>query len=256
MAWKYIKEYRKRSIAMVLSIALSVFLIVTIGSLAESTRVLQVNMAKKDLGVQHVRYDELNMDQLKKIKEYEKCKKVANSFYYDGWNHESGLTVYMLGAEENILYMESTKIVEGRFPTKSNEIAMERWVLDRLRISHELNQNIKVSLVEKGEKAFKLVGIIEDNLDKQSTGGLEAFIVFNDESLVGRENHMYSFVEFKEGLNYRNEAMELGKQIQIKDKKKIALNRGLLSAMGELKAIDWNLIKKSLLLMVVGGMVI
>lgn len=75
IAWKYIREYKKRSIAMVLSIALSVFLIVTIGSLAESTRVLQVNDAKKDSGLQHVRYDGVNMEQVNKIKEYQNIKK-------------------------------------------------------------------------------------------------------------------------------------------------------------------------------------
>lgn len=256
IAWKYIREYKKRSIAMVLSIALSVFLIVTIGSLAESTRVLQVNDAKKDSGLQHVRYDGVNMEQVNKIKEYQNIKKVANSFYYDGWNHESGLTVNILGAEKNILYMESNKMKVGKFPTKSNEIAMEEWVLDRLGLSHELNQTINISLAENGEKEFKLVGIIENNLDKQSVGSLEAYIAFNDENLAGRENHIYSFVEFKENLNYKDEAKKLGKQIGIKDEKRIVLNRGLLAAMGELNAIDWDLVKKSLFLMIVGGMVI
>src|SRR5699024_3306864 len=78
----------------------------------------------------------------------------------------------------------------------------------------------------------------------------------NDENLAGRENHIYSFVEFKEDLNYRDEARKLGKQIGVKDEKRIVLNRGLLAAMGELNAIDWDLVKKSLFLMVVGGMVI
>lgn len=256
IAWKYIREYKKRSIAMILSIALSVFLVVTIGSLAESTRVLQVNDAKKDSGLQHVRYDGVNMEQVNKIKEYQNVKKVANSFYYDGWNHESGLTVNILGAEKNILYMESNKMKVGRFSTKSNEIAVEEWVLDRLRIPHELNQTIKISLAENGEKEFKLVGIIENNLDKQSVGNLEAYVAFNDENLAGRENHIYSFVEFKEDLNYRDEAKKLGKQVGVKDEKRIVLNRGLLTAMGELNAIDWDLVKKSLFLMVVGGMVI
>ncbi len=256
IALKYIKEYRKRSIGMVLSIALSVFLVVTIGSLAESTRILQVNDVKKNSGLHHVRYDEVNIEQVKKIKEYKNVEKVANTFYYDGWNHKRGLTVNVLGAEKNILYMESNEIKEGRFPTKPNEIAMEEWVLDRLRIPCKLNQTIKMSFAESGEKEFKLVGIIENNLDKKRTGRLETYIAFNDENLAGREDHIYSFVEFKEGLNCRQEAKKLGKQLGIKDEKRIVLHRDLLAAMGELEAIDWDLVKKSLLLMVVGGMVI
>ena len=152
--------------------------------------------------------------------------------------------------------MESNEIKEGRFPTKPNEIAMEEWVLDRLRIPCKLNQTIKMSFAESGEKEFKLVGIIENNLDKKRTGRLETYIAFNDENLAGREDHIYSFVEFKEGLNCRQEAKKLGKQLGIKDEKRIVLHRDLLAAMGELEAIDWDLVKKSLLLMVVGGMVI
>lgn len=256
IAWKHIKEYKKRSIAMILSIALSVFLVVTIGSLAESTRTLQVDEAKKVSGLQHVRYDAIGVDKVNKIREYQNVKKVANSFYYDGWEYGGGLTVNILGAEKNILCMESSKMKVGKFPTKSNEIAMEEWILDRLRIPHKLNQTIKIPLAENGEKEFKLVGIIENNSDKQSVGRLEAYVAFNNENLVGKENHIYSFVEFKEGLNYKDEAKELGKQIGIKDGKQIVLNRGLLAAIGELDAIDWDLVKKSLFLMAVGGMVI
>lgn len=256
IALRYIGKYRKRSIGMILSIALSVFMVVTIGSLAESTRVLQVNYARKASGLQHVRYDVVNIGQVKQIKEYQNVKQTANTFYYDGWNYKGSMTVNVLGAEENILYMEAAKIKEGRFPAKPGEMAIEEWVLDRLGLPLKLNQTIKMSFAENGEKEFRLTGIIEDNLVKKGRGNLEAYIAFNDENLAGRQNHIYSFVEFKDGLNYRNEANKLAKQIGIKDNKQIVLNKGLLAAMGALTAIDWDLVKKSLLLMVVGGMVI
>ena len=50
--------------------------------------------------------------------------------------------------------------------------------------------------------------------------------------------------------------MKLGKDIGIKDEEQIVLNEMLLSAMGELEAIDWDLVKTSLLLTLVGAMVI
>ena len=256
IAWKYIKEYRKRSIAIILSIALSVFLIVTIGSLAESARVLQVNDIRQNVGINHAVYRGLKADQINRIKEYGNVKEVANSFNYDVWNDENGLSVDILAGEEKILYMKDTKIIEGKYPVESNEIVMEEWVLDRLGISHKLNQNIKVFLEESGEKEFKLVGIIENRLHSQSHDFREAFIAFNDENLNGKEDSIETFVEFKEGLKFKNEAMKLGKKIEVEDKEQIMLNEMLLSAMGELEAIDWDLVKISLLLMVVGGMVI
>ncbi|MBV1821676.1 hypothetical protein KUA25_26980, partial [Bacteroidales bacterium MSK.15.36] len=114
----------------------------------------------------------------------------------------------------------------------------------------------KLSSKENGEKEFKLVGIIENRLHSQNHDFRNAFVAFDDEKIVGREDSIETLVEFKEGLKYKNEAMKLGKAIGIKDEEKIVLNRELLDAMGELKAIDWDLVKTSLLLIVVGGMVI
>lgn len=78
---------------MVLSIVLSVFLIVTIGSLAESTRVISVNDVKQTKGVNHVTYNGLNKKQIDKVKSYENVKEVANSFDYGVWNSENGVSI-------------------------------------------------------------------------------------------------------------------------------------------------------------------
>jgi putative ABC transport system permease protein len=70
---------------MVLSIALGVFLIVTIGSLAESARVLRVNDMRQNTGVNHVFYTGLNNNQIDKIKAHDNVKAAANCFNYDLW---------------------------------------------------------------------------------------------------------------------------------------------------------------------------
>lgn len=241
---------------MVLSISLSIFLIVTIGSLSESARVLQVNDMMQNTGKNHVFYNGLSKDQINKIKKEENVKEVANSFNYDTWKSKNGVNVDILAGEEKLLYMLDTKIVEGKYPTEPNEIAVEEWVLDRLGLSHELNKNIKLSPRESGEKEFKLVGIIENRLHSQSHDFRNAFVAFDDEKIVGREDSIETLVEFKEGVKYKNEAMKLGKAIGIKDEEQIVLNDMLLDAMGELKAIDWGLVKVSSLLMLVGGIVI
>lgn len=250
------REYRSRSIGIVLSIALSVLLIVAIGSLAETARVLQVNNTRQNAGANHVTYSGLNKEQIDKVKQDESVKEAANSFSYDTWNSNNGLSVDVRAGEEKILYMLDTNIAEGRYPTAPDEIAVEKWVLDRLSLPAQLNQNIKVSLEENGEKEFKLVGIVKDRVHSQSYDFRDAFIAFDEQKLAGREDAVETAVEFKEGVNYKNKAMNLGKEIGIKDQEQIILNEMLLSAMGELEAIDWNLVGVSLLLMIAGGMVV
>jgi putative ABC transport system permease protein len=256
IAGRYIREYRSRSVGIVLSIALSVLLIVAIGSLAETARVLQVNDVRQNAGANHVTYIGLNKEQIDKVKQEESVKEAANSFSYDTWNGNNGLNVNVRAGEEKILYMLDTKIAEGRYPTAPDEIAVEKWVLDRLSLPAQLTQNIKVSLGENGEQEFKLVGIVKDRVHSQSHDLRDAFVAFDEQKLAGREDSVETAVEFKEGAGYKNEAMRLGKEIGIKDQEQIVLNEMLLSAMGELEAIDWNLVGVSLLLMIVGGMVV
>ncbi|KNF09020.1 ABC-type transport system, involved in lipoprotein release, permease component [Gottschalkia purinilytica] len=256
LSLKYILKYPKRSISMILSIVLSSVLVIFTGSVWESSRVVQVNEAKKFSGVYHTIYDEINLNQIEKIKENKNIRTLASSFYYDTWNTENKLTVKMLGADEKILYMESTELESGRFPKEPNEIAIEKWVLDRLNIKHELGQTLNMNLEENGQRKFKIVGIVKNRLCKQKEGQLEAFVGFNKENLINRENHINSYVEFKDKTEYRNEANRIGKEIGIKRRNQIILNKDLLGAMGQLNAIDWELVKRSVTLMIIGGMVI
>lgn len=241
---------------MVLSIALSVFLVVTIGSLSESARVLQVEDMRQNVGKNHVFYRGLNKSQVNQIKKETKVKEVTSRFSYDTWKSTNGVKVDISCGDEKILYMLDTEILEGKYPTKSNEIAMEKWVLDRLDLSHELNKAIKLSSKENGEKEFILVGIIKNRLHSQSHDFRDAFMAFDEGKLADGEGSVETLVELQEGLKYKTEATKLGKAIGIKEKEQIELNEMLLEAMGELNAIDWNLVKISLLLTVVGGMVI
>ncbi|KNF09558.1 ABC-type transport system, involved in lipoprotein release, permease component [Gottschalkia purinilytica] len=257
IAWKYIIKYSKRSFAMVLAITLSSFLIITIGSMNESSKVININTAKKIDGAQHVTYGGINLNQVEKVKSNRNVKRISNTVYYNGWNDKNQLLVNMIAADSNILYMEATKMKEGRFPTKSNEIAIEEWVLDRLELKHELGQTIEIPLKEgKKIKQFKLSGIIKDRMDEKSTGTLEAFVAFNKERLLGKENSINLLVEFKDGVKTRNEIKKLAKGLNIKEEKHLTLNKELLQAMGQLDNTDWELVKISSTLMLIGGMVI
>jgi putative ABC transport system permease protein len=250
------KKYKKRSMAMVLSIALSTFLIVSIGSLSESSKNLEVKDIQRVCGMQHVRYENLNISKINEIKKDPHVKKVAGTAYYDHWNNENKLSINVLCADENVLYMENTRVIKGRFPTKSNEIAMEKWVLDRLNISPVMDQTIKIKFDENGENDFQLVGILKDRPNNKRVGAIEGFVAFNNENLKNRANHLYAFVLFDEDLNLNNEIKRLAKEIGIKDKQDIVMNEMLLDTMGQLHVINWDLVKTSIMLMVVGGMVI
>lgn len=254
LALRYIKSYEKRSIALMLAIALSSFLIITIGSLSESARRSNANYMRKTIGVQHVRYNKLNLEQVEKIKNNENINVVGNASYYDEGIFENRIAVNLISSDENMLYIDNTKLLDGRYPVDSNEIAIEEWVLERLKLPNKTNQTIGLSI--KGKmKNYKLVGIVKNREKIMGDGKLEGYLAFRDESLPNK-NHIYSFVEFKEDTNIITEIDKLAKEIGITDKKDIKLNTMLLDSIGKLNSIDYDLIKTSLILMITGGMVI
>jgi len=260
IARSYIVKYPQRSIALVLSIALSVFFIVTIGSLNESSRNVEIRQCKAHDGAQHVIYREINAAKIKNIKTNPHVKQVATLGYYDAWNSPNGLSVNLLAADADILYMENTQMQSGRFPAQAGEIAVEGWVLDQLRLPQQLGQSLKIPLRERGiTRDFTLAGIIKDRLDEKSTGQLEAFIALNNENLTGNENRLIALVEFKEGVKINEEIKQLGADLGLNpnpDSGYVVPNKWLLSALGQLNTVDWNLMEIALMLMLVGGMVI
>ncbi|AGK99811.1 ABC transporter permease [Desulfoscipio gibsoniae] len=259
IACRYIRQYPQRTIAMILSITLSVFLIVAIGSLNESAKNSQV-VHCKNYGAQHVIYRELDQKQTEKVKAYQNVQRVAVLAFYGEWKSPNGLTVNLLATDNNNLSMENTCIKAGKFPSQTDEIAIEGWVLDQLRLPHKLGQTLEISLGEKGEKRnYTLVGIIKDRMDEKSTGRLNAFVTSHKEILSERDGHLYALVEFKPEVKIKEEINKLGKVIGLDANSKeqhVLPNNMLLSAMGQINTVDWDLIKISLMLMLVAGMVI
>ena len=256
MAWRYITRYPIGSLVLWASITLSVFLIVVIGSLGESSRNADLKNVKAYEGQQHVVYTELNTSQTESSRQYDSIKESARLFYYDDWKSSNQFLVNLLAADRNILYMEDTALIKGRFPNRVNEIAVESWVLERLRLPQQLGQSLEIFMPNRGEtQHFKLVGIIKDRLAEKSSGQMEAYIAFDQSYLPGRENHISLLVEFKPGVNITEEIKRLAGTLDCPTKN-VMSNRSLLEAMGQLDKVDWDLVKIALLLALVGGMVI
>ena len=258
IACRYIRKYPQRSLAMALSVVLSVFLIVAIGSLNESSKNSQV-MHSKNQGAQHVIYHGINAEQLEKARAYRNAERVAALVYFDQWNTPDGLAVSLLAADSNNLYMENTRIKEGSLPTQPDEIALEGWVLDQLGLPHKVGETLQIDLVEKGEKrGYTLTGIIEDRMEEKATGQLDAFIALNEGILSEKDGQISALVEFKQGVGINEEIDKLAAAMGLQGdgSENIEPNEILLSAMGQTGELDRELVLLSLMLMLVAGMVI
>ncbi|CEP81049.1 hypothetical protein QJR30_11165 [Paraclostridium sordellii] len=124
----YIKKYRSRSFAICLSMVLSIGLIVAVGTLSKSARQANINKTKYEEGLYHVRFKDLNKEQLKILSKGEDIEKIGLSSYYDSKKPDEDLMLNLIQSNEEYLISGNSKILSGKFPTKSNEIALESWV--------------------------------------------------------------------------------------------------------------------------------
>jgi putative ABC transport system permease protein len=88
IAVNYIKRYKSRSLAISLSIVLSMILIVGIGLLSQSAKQAEVDIIKYDTGSSHVRMSEINLQQLQVIENTEGIARIAITSLYAGYNYK------------------------------------------------------------------------------------------------------------------------------------------------------------------------
>ena len=68
MVIKYIKSFKSRSIAIMLSIILGTALIVGVGTLSKSAQQAGLERVKRETGTYHVAYKDIDKDQLEIVK--------------------------------------------------------------------------------------------------------------------------------------------------------------------------------------------
>lgn len=254
LSLKYIKKFSTRTFAISLSIILSMLLIVGVGILSQSAKVLEVEYLKYDNGNFHVVYSEINKKQLEEIRNTEGIKNIAVKSFYDGFNYNDILFISLNCVDENYLPINNSKIIKGRLPKNENEIALETWVISNLGIKPDLNQTIDVKLENRNERRqYKLVGIIEDIVRNKTAGVTEGIVGRSSEET--NTNGLKAYVEFNENVNIMNSTNNLSKKIGL-DKDHIYKNKMLIDVLNQTGKIDRNMLFFSILVSFVSAIVI
>lgn len=251
IALSYIKQYKARSFAMILSIVLSVGLIVGVGALSKSAKEADIEKLKYETEISHVQYKEINKDQLDKIKKNEDINKIGLYSYYDSTNPESNAMVNLVKSDLEYLDMGSSDVLSGKFPTKPNEIAIESWVLKNMGYSDKLGQKIKLDLYSKGNEKFTLVGVLKDRAKEKSDMTMEAFLYLDRT----KDKSYDAYVSFDEKSDINKNIDSIAKSINIK-KDNVRKNLMLLDAIGQSGKLDYTVIAVAIIATIVSSIVI
>lgn len=258
LAYRYLKQQKKRSVLTVIGIILSMALIFSAAAMGEALKDDMIESVKLRQGNLHVAYTGLNEDQLRQLQEHVKVETVAARQFVGFHTVRYGMTINVTGGGKEYLKVLSMKLEEGRLPEQDGELALERWVLDSMEGKPKLGDKVKLKLsaappargsgakkdaeaVPAIEAEFTLSGILMNQKNTQQSGiGHGITSLQYAKSLAGAPPGGYdAAVLLKKGLKLQAGIKEISAAIGAREDQTFP-NEPLLKALGESKDKNSN----------------
>jgi len=231
---KYIKSFKSRSIAIMLSIILGTALIVGVGTLSKSAQEAGLERIKRETGTYHVAYKDIVKNQLKVVKEGKDIKNIGLNSYYASTDKGEKLPINILYADNNFINDES-EIVKGRLPEGKNEVVLEGWILNSMGLEEAVGQELTFKLYDKDKpEKFKVVGILKDRYKDKSVGRCEMFLHLDENKI----NNFIANVEFNEGSPISKNIEAIAKKAHLNLDNQVGVNSTLVGTVEENGGID------------------
>lgn len=252
IVFKYIKSYKSRSLAIVLSIVFASALIVGVGTLSRSAQQADLDRLKRETGKYHVSFKDINKEQLKTARKGKDIKEIGITSYYASTDVGEKLPINILYSDENYLKSD-TEILKGTFPKRKNEIVIEEWILNSMGLEPKLNQEITFKLYGKVKlETFKVVGILKDRYKDKSVGRCEMFLGLDESKL----NNFTANVEFNENSNISENISNINKEAKLNKEKQVGINSMLVDSVMNNGRLDSESKNTAMVLSLFAGLVI
>lgn len=249
---KYIKSFKSRSIAIMLSIILGTALIVGVGTLSKSAQQAGLERVKRETGTYHTYYKDINKEQLDIVKEGKDIKNIGVTSYYASTDTGEKLPINILYADNNYINDES-EIIKGRLPKEKNEVVLEAWILNSMGLEPKVGQELTFKLYDK-EKAetFAVVGILKDRYKDKSVGRCEMFLHLDENKI----NNFTANVEFDEGSPISKNIEQIAKKAKVDLKEQVGINSTLVGSVEANGGIDSESKSTAIIMSAFAGLVI
>ncbi|WP_371025236.1 ABC transporter permease [Paraclostridium ghonii] len=171
---RYIMQNKKNSLLIIVSIIISTSLFLFMNIISEDVRSIMIDQAKQNLGTKHAQYGLRNDKEIKYFEKNSSIDKLGKTMLL-GFNEMGhGQTLQIVNDDKNVQEIDNSyDLKEGDFPIKENEIAMDSWYIEQKGIENPIGKSIKLDytgydssgkhILYKGEKEFKIVGILKCN---------------------------------------------------------------------------------------------
>lgn len=250
---RYMKTYKARSFAIILSMVLSVAMIVGILTLTKTEDMNSLQTMKYNTGIYHTTFKDLNEKQLKIIENSENLENVGAFNFHGITTDKEKQSVIMVNCNEDYI-ISNSKLEKGRFAKSRNEIVAEEWVLKNLGLEPKLNQTIKLNIEDTNknvkDEEFKLVGIIKDRPTEKQNGKMQMYLPLQKNS-----EHLEVGLAFNEKIDIPAYTLELAKKANV-DKDNISNSDDLITIARDANNVSLNTVLSALVISLICGVVV
>jgi putative ABC transport system permease protein len=237
LAWRYIKNNKKRSIATVVGITLVTLLIVSLILLFNTYQSYMIGTIRSksnwETKFNNIKYeDAILLEQNSDIQEVSLVQDLGIDTRNYSENEESQVHLHLKAYNLNAMKNLGIKVLEGRLPESNNEVVLSR----NIALLYDYNE---IDITINGEtKNYKIVGMI-DPPDFEEFSIIEdtysGAITLLDESTLSNEDTVDASVIYKDITKVYKNSEELVKVLNLYDAE-ILYNTDLLHYSG-----IWNM---------------
>lgn len=215
---KYIRRSKKNTLTLLLTMALSITLLVSLFTLFHTNHRVaskQNQFIYSSIDYQLSNITSKEIDKIKDIKGIEHLGISRNSAMIYTENRQR-VTLLEANTEETLTV---SKLVEGRMPKEKNEIIAEKWALLNMGINPKLNSKVTLDaefanngeFEEKKEIEYKIVGILNDMAFNKRSGSVFLYTSLDNKI----HNDFRVTVKWKENLDKDVEMKKLMKELDL-----------------------------------------
>lgn len=172
---RYLLANKRTSMSMVISILFSVMLLVSVGMISEKYNNTRIEMAQEMHGKYNGAFLGIDGDSLNKLRAFDGIDRIGTTVIL-GEFKLNDVVIKIKGADMEALDLLNAEPIKGTLPEKENEIAIEKWIYDKLEYKPQIGERftLKYSHIDPNggkitDKAaeFILCGILQDFQDSK-----------------------------------------------------------------------------------------
>ncbi|MCY6958527.1 ABC transporter permease [Clostridium brassicae] len=248
LAKKNFKRNKIKSLLVIITIVLTTALLTSMGILCATIKNANIKDIEDTIGNYHCIFSIQNDKQFQTLKNNVQLEKAGEYMYLGNCNNkELGVNRLELRyMDKNVADLNNIKLEKGQFPQNSNEIVLNKWIIEKLNKKPKLGEKIHLSFIPPIskeeewenkkpnviEKDFAICGILKESEEEKkynTSKGLvskDAIYKSLDKKNIDRE----IYLRFKDDKNITKDIYSLADSMNIL-RKDIMLNKFYLNEL-------------------------